>query len=177
MRTIMKTTRVLTFLAAAACADAGAVQYQPFDGLEGYQDIRVSDDTWYVGFHGKRDAQFQDVVQAWYARSAELCAAAGASHFTELANVLEPITAAEREKFIAEGPAAHIIPAAARTVYIPIYVPRSSGSAYVYAPSKLAAIRCVTDPSAVLDKGRLMAVGETLDAARRASFAVRGSAR
>lgn len=175
--TTTRTQRVLMLLAAAVCADAAAVEYQPFDGLEGYQDIRVSDDTYYVGFHGKRDAQFQDVVQGWYARSAELCSAAGATHFTELAHVLEPITAAEREKFIAGDAAGRLVPAAARTVFIPIIVPRSSGNPYVYAPSKLAAMRCVSDPSAVLDTGRLMAVGETLEAARRANFGVRGSAR
>ena len=147
----------IALLFSAAC---GAVDFKPFDGFEGYQDIKVSDNVYYVGFHGKRDAKYNEVTAAWSVRSGQLCSQAGASHYVELSHLLEPLTQKELDLFVAFEPAPRMTYAAGGFVYIPIYVPSGPRSARIDAPSKLAPIRCIRATDNILAKDRLVSALE-----------------
>ncbi|MES2946445.1 MAG: hypothetical protein V4772_26555 [Pseudomonadota bacterium] len=138
-----------------------AIDVKPFDGIEGYQEIKVTAKLYYVGFHGKRDAKYTDVLSAWEARSAQICAESGASHFVQLKSLLEPLTQKELEQFVAYEPAPYPTQAAASFIYIPIYMPSGPRAAQIDGPSKLAAVRCVHSTEVIVDRDRLTAVVQT----------------
>lgn len=146
-----------------------AVKYKPFDGHEGYQDIKVSDDTYYVGFHGGNDAQYNEILLAWAARSAQLCSQAGASHYVELSYLFEPLTPRELDLFSALEPAPHFSRVAGY-IYIPMYIPSGPRATKIDAPSKLAAIRCIQSPDNLMDRQRAISVTEKTREATQANI-------
>lgn len=146
-------------LASFACV---AFDYKPFDGFEGYQDIKISNDVYYVGYHGSRNSSFNEVVLAWSARSAQLCEKAGAPHYVELAYIFEPLTEAERNAVLAMEAEPRLFPAKGGFVYVPIFVPGGPRAASIDAPSKLGPVRCVGASEAVLNKDRLISVQDKL---------------
>ena len=144
-------------LAVSVSTTCAAVRYQPFEGHEGYQDIKVSDDTYYVGFHGNEGAPYNKVVSAWAARSAQLCSQAGASHYVELAHLFEPLTQKEQDLFLALEAAPRFMRTAGY-VYIPMYIPSGPRATKIDAPSKLGAIRCMQSADNLMDKKRAISV-------------------
>lgn len=149
-----------------------AVDFKPYDGREGYQEIQISDHIYYVGFHGGRNAKHNDVISAWAARSAQLCTRDQATHYVELAYPLEPLTQTERDLFLAYEPSANIRQVRTGYVYMPIFVPGGPRDAKIDAPSKLGAIRCVKQTDTILDKSRLLPISEKLKEASEAGFAL-----
>jgi hypothetical protein len=135
----------------------GAAEFKPFDGFQGYQDIKVSENLYYVAYHGNRDAKYEEVVAAWGRRAAQLCAQATATHYVELSHLLEPLTKKETDAFIALEPTPRMIYAAG-PVYIPIYMPSGPRAARVDAPSKMAGVRCVRETGDILLQDRLISV-------------------
>jgi hypothetical protein len=135
----------------------GAAEFKPFDGFQGYQEIKVSENSYYVAYHGNREAKYDEVVAAWGRRAAELCAQAATAHYVELAYLLEPLTRKEMDAFVALEPAPRMIYAAG-PVYIPIYMPSGPRAARVDAPSKMAGVRCVRETGDILMQDRLISV-------------------
>ena len=150
-------------------------KYAPLSGLTGYQEIKLPDDSWYVGFHGERKHSMDLVETGWAARAAQLCMSLQLPYFVELHYVGEAILAP------APGPA-HVTPSApvrdgsARTVgyvYIPIFIPQPQGPMpTVLTPSKAAAVRCVPSPDRLIDPSRARTATDALDAARKRGLAV-----
>jgi len=150
----------------------GAVDYKPYDGLGGYQEIKVSDDIYYVGFHGTRTSKYDEVDLAWSARGAQLCLQAGAGHYVELAFLFEPLTKKERDLFLALEPAPRFT-YAADFIIIPIPMNTiTEHSTSIDAPSKLGAIRCVRSIDDILDKKRLISVSEKIKEANQANIGI-----
>jgi len=139
--------------------------YVPFAGHSGYQEIRVAEDSWYVAFHGTRDHNIQSVDAAWAARAAELCNSLGAAYFVQLKYEGEAVLDGEK---ISRETRRRTWMRNAGAVFIPIYVPRSSGSAMIfYTPSKMAAVRCLKSSDGLRDPKRLQSGADALLAARQ----------
>lgn len=135
----------------------GAVEFKPFDGFQGYQDIQVSENLYYVAYHGNRDAKYEEVVAAWGRRAAQLCAQAVTKHYVELSYLLEPLTKKEMDAFVAFEPTPRMTYAAG-PVYIPIYMPSGPRATRVDAPSKMAGVRCIRETRDILVQDRLVSV-------------------
>lgn len=148
----------LLILSLSISSASWASQYKPFDGNEGYQEIKASNNTFYVAFHGTNNATYNEVVDAWKKRSAEICLEIGADYYVELAHLLEPLTAQEINQFLATGPLPRFMRTAGGFVYIPLYIPSGPRSARMDAPSKLAPIRCLKSAEDVIEKNRLIRI-------------------
>jgi hypothetical protein len=172
-RAIAVLTLIAMPAAEALAGDSTGPTFGPFEGsswfsAQGYQELKLDSDRWYVAYQGNRKTSSEWVDAAWSARSAQLCKAAGASHFVALRYPFEAVTAqddalSQRES---EGTLLARRPVAG-PVYIPIYTP--SGPSTIVpetAPSKLGAIRCLTDPKVLKDPTRAVAVGDALTEAR-----------
>lgn len=174
----MKTRLPLAALALALFATASFAQssmqaYGPFgdrglSGASGYQEIRLSDTRWYVAYEGSRSMSPEWVDAAWAARSAQLCSAAGASHFIELRYPFEGVTRQPEALSAAPGPQWQMQPVKG-PIYTPIFIPSASGGGMMRfdAPSKLAAIRCVADLAVLNEPARAVAAQAALQEARR----------
>ena len=151
---------VLTFAAVFGPVISEAGEYQPFNGQWGYQEIKVSADTYYVAYHGDYRFSSEEVSRWWTIRCAELCAKAGASHYVELAYVLEPLTEEERAAFVAWDLSSvpRFVPA--MVVVIPIIIPTGPGASSVDAPSKMAGVRCISKSETITAKDRLVDVSQ-----------------
>jgi hypothetical protein len=144
-----------------------AKPFGPFKGDLGYQDIALGDLMWYVAFHGNRGTEITWVNAAWAARVAQLCRERQQEFFVQLRYVFEPLSKEERttqREYVPDAWAMHV-----RGTYVPILVPYSSGGPIqaVVTPSKLAAVRCINDPSKIGDPTRAIRVDSSLDAARQ----------
>ena len=161
--------------AAASVAQSGSVpskappsevpKFAPVSGITGYQEIKLSEDSWYVAFHGQRKHSMELVEAGWGARVAQLCTGIQRAYFVQLRYVGEPI--------LKTSPAAAVKPLIGSAhpvgmVYIPIFIPQAHRAALaVVTPSKSAAIRCVQSPDALLDRSRAFSVTEALSTARQ----------
>jgi hypothetical protein len=155
-------------ITSSALADA-ELDYKPYDGTEGYEDIHVSDRLYYVGYHGKSGLDPSALPFAWATRSAELCAAIGAKYFVELEHLLEPLTDNERKRFIAydQTPYTRYVKSY-RIIIIPNYSAR--GGHISAALSKLAPVRCLYGNEELLDRPRAISVEDSLTAAKEAGL-------
>lgn len=156
---------------AMAQVSSAALAYQPSDGLVGYQDIKLSERSWYIGYYGVRDNHWLTIKAAWAARAAQLCSAAGFGHFVELRYVGEPVGVAEKHSQW-HGEPVQALPVA--SIFIPIIVPRSGVEPPVrVTPNKLAAMRCINSPDDMVDRARAVSVRDSLEAAKQAGLAVK----
>src|SRR5262245_15806746 len=80
--------------AALVVSPAVAIDFRPFKGIEGYQEIQVAPDVYFVAFHGVNTRLEEEVDLAWQARAGQLCAARG--YFVPLQYSFEPILKGER---------------------------------------------------------------------------------
>ena len=164
---------VLTFAAVIGPVIGEAGEYQPFNGQWGYREIKVSADTYYVAYHGDYRFSPEEVSRWWAIRCAELCAKAGASHYVELAHVLEPLTEEERAVFLAWDRSSdpHLVPA--MVVVIPIVIPTGSGASSVDAPSKMSGVRCISKSETITAKDRLSDVSQKVKEASEVGIKIR----
>jgi hypothetical protein len=180
----MRIARVVaaSMFALAAVAQAQTASgpvYGPFEGAgylstEGYQEIKLSADRWYVAYQGNRDTSPDWVAAAWSARAAQVCKAAGAATFVELRYPFEAVTA-DDELAQADGSpeAGGVMLPVAGPVYIPIYTPSNSGPRMpLIAPSKLAAVRCVVDVARLKDAARAISGADAIAKARGLGMAM-----
>jgi len=150
------------FLASAltvylsAPASAYAIRYVPFLSAEGYREIRLEPDLYYVAFHATMASDANEIDAAWSTRAAELCYASGNSHFVELRYSFEPVLKGDRPVLGMETEQGGRLILTKGSTYVPIFIPRAHGVTPVNAPGKQAHVRCVKDPSAALDAKRLM---------------------
>ncbi|SRR5260221_1589790 len=162
----------LLALAALAHAQSGNPEYQPFEGArmfttQGYQELKLSDARWYVAYQGSQDTAPAWIALAWAARSAQLCASAGAKAFVELRYPFEAVTkqdVAQNHETSDRTP--YMQRTAAAPVYIPIYTPSGPRAIPpVLGPSKLAAVRCLSDSDVPTDPARAVSIKEALERA------------
>lgn len=138
----------------------------------GYQDIKLDNRSWYVGYYGVRDNHWDTIQAAWAARSAQLCGSAGFSHFVELRYVGEPVGSNEKSSQWESAPV-RTLPVG--SMYIPILIPvRPGGEAPTrITANKLGAIRCIASPDDLSDRTRAMSVRGSLEAAQKAGLSVK----
>jgi hypothetical protein len=165
--------RFLAALALLSPGGAAALEYIPFAGFEGYQEIRIDDDLYFVAFHGTRNTPVAEIDAAWRTRAAQLCLAAGAGHFMPLRYSFEPVLKDEparggARRSMVDGSFIH---AAAAPIYIPIFTSRPSGG-FIDAPSRQGHVRCVRDPSLAIAPDRLVEAERTVEAANARGWAV-----
>lgn len=138
-----------------------ALQYVPFNGNEGYQEIEVDQNTFYVAFHGSKTSKEMEVDTAWHARAAELCSARGANGYIALRYLFEPVLKAK-----AAATPNKIQPSALGRQFIPVGVlpyiildtsPPEEGRVWD-APSHLGHVRCVLDRANMRDPSRILDV-------------------
>jgi hypothetical protein len=159
------------FAHAASAADTPPV-YGPFEGagafsVQGYQELQLGPDRWYVAYQGNRSTAPAWVDAAWAARVAQLCQARGASHFVELRYSFEPVTSREPSQGLQSRPQdGWSTVLTATPVYIPIYTPSQPVLPNV-APAKLAAAHCVSGGDVLRDPARATAIADTLAEARK----------
>jgi len=161
---IFKILCILIMLNINLISACYAISYKPYNGFEGYQEITLSDDSYYVAFHGRKDPD--DVKLAWKVRSAELCSIKNFNYYVELKYPFEPITKEEIKKQISfndyDGTFVY-----ARFMYIPIYTPApAQRSVELISPSKMAAIRCFVSIESLEDSDRAISVKERLHEAK-----------
>lgn len=167
------TLRILVFVfAILPSISNAALKYQPFDGHGGYQEIKISENLYYVGFHGNRDDSYDEISSAWAARSAQLCSQSGAAFFVELAYFFEPLTKGELDIFSNIEPEPRFMHTAGY-VYIPMYIPSGPRITKIDAPSKLAAVRCLQSTENMIDSKRAISVTEKLQEASRMKIGVK----
>lgn len=148
--------------------------YGPFTGDSGYQDVKLSEQSWYVAYHGNRQTSLDQVQLGWQARVAELCGSLRATLFVELRYVGEPLLPGDPA--VAGDPAQEgwIQLAKGSYVYIPIFTPRPNYSAMsLMAPSKLAAVRCLWDATGLIDPSRAASIPKVREDARRAGIGLK----
>jgi len=156
---------------------ASKLAYGPFGGSsitagQGYQELKLPADRWFVAYQGNRDTSSEVVDAAWTARAAQLCAAIGVNRFVELRYQFEAITASDAKLSAAPDRALEegwsMRPTAGAPVYVPIYIPQQPQVITPQtAPAKLAAMACVRDVSALLDASRAVSTDDALDKARQ----------
>lgn len=177
IRKVLAFISIFALNASTLAQSEGAPTYGPFEGggyitSHGYQDLRLADDHWYVAYQGNKDTAPSWVDAAWAARSAQLCAASGASHFVQLRYVFESVAAGDTPfANSGAGPDAPFVLRTAGPVYLPIFVP--SGPRVIVpriGPSKLAAVRCVRGTSSLIDSSRAVGVQDTLTKSREAGI-------
>jgi len=146
---------------------AFGLQYIPFAGVEGYQEIPVAPDIFFVAFQGTRNTTAAELDAAWRTRAAHLCVTHEYPYFIPLGYSFEPVL--KDDKPLARvGPDhsnAWPIPAAG-FIYIPIITPRSNGSTVISAPTKQGHIRCVKDPAAALKPERVIEAAKVIAEAK-----------
>ena len=180
MTTVAAVLAVLAALAAPAAADnAKAPAYGPFEGAgylstQGYQELKLSTDRWYVAYQGNRETSPDWVEAAWAARSAQLCMASGAAHFVALRYGFEAVALQDEDLAMNPGEeSAWAMRATAGPVYVPIFTPSAPQVIVpVTGPSKLAAMRCVKDPALLKTPERAVAVQAALDKARQMGMTI-----
>jgi len=146
-------------------------KYAPLTGITGYQEIKLSDDSWYVAFYGNRKHEQTVVDAAWSARAAQLCQGIKRPFFVELRYVSEPVLTPAKASEHQEAPDGQLSKVGA--VYVPIFIPQVHGPmAPVLMPGKSAAIRCVESPDALLDQSRAVSAVEAIAAAKKRGLAV-----
>ena len=157
MKRISGCATVAALAGMLAAAPALALRYQPFVGMEGYQELQIAPAVYFVAFHATLSSPADEIEVAWRARSAELCTSQGASHFIALAFSFEPVlkTDLERTGLAPALPGARAM-RAGNVVYIPIFTPRRNANAAIDAPTKQGHIRCIKDPSAAIKPERLV---------------------
>lgn len=158
----------LILLAASVPTHALAFEYVPYAGFEGYQEIQISADIFYVAAHGDRKSAISDVEAAWKTRAAALCRQQNHGYFTALKYSFEPVLkldmAASTHDHMTRG---EYLKVGGGFVYIPIYVPGPNPNARLSAPSKQSHIRCFSTLSEAIDPGRAISVEEVLDEGRQ----------
>lgn len=147
---------------------AQSLDYIPFAGFEGYQELTVAPNIYFVAFHGGRNSQFTDVQEAMKTRAAELCASIGADSFIMLKYLFEPVlkTDPPLSVLLSESEYAYYKVRGGGYIYIPIFTPGSSGSAFIDAPSRQAHVRCIKNADQSLDSSRVVKIQEILNEAR-----------
>jgi len=141
-----------------------AINYAPYNGDEGYQEIRVARDVWFVAFHGDWNASREDVDAAWLTRVAQLCLTSGSAKFVELKYSFEPILKGDPDIISSDSEGVDLAIRKAFVIVIPVPVP-SEGRTFYNAPSRQAHIRCISDRSMaqVIDSSRLLDSAKSLE--------------
>ena len=149
-------------LLTSGFAHADKLAFGPFGGSsltagQGYQELKLSSDRWYVAYQGNRSTSSEQVDAAWAARAAQLCGAIGTAYFVELRYQTESVVRDDVTTGSAQPDslAAWSMRQTAGAVYVPIFIP---GQPQVItpqtAPSKLAAVLCVRDAKVLKDAAR-----------------------
>jgi len=157
----------LLFFSSAVYA-LDPMEYKPFDGYEGYQEILVKPYVYYVAYHGKEIYSAADVDDAWATRVAQLCLANGANKYINLQYLFEPVLNSDPpvvsvNQEVLSG--RYVKVAGGGFIFIPMNTPRS-GNVSIEAPSKLGHVLCVTDASKVLNPARIVNVGKVMEVAK-----------
>lgn len=165
--------------ATALAADASKnPTYGPFEGagyvsVQGYQELSLGPGRWYVAYQGNADTSPDWVDAAWSARSAQLCKSGGSTHFVALRYVSEAVGVRDEQQADAGDESPWQMLRTAGPIYIPIYTPSGPRTVVpLTAPSRLGAIRCISDPLILKDPARAIALGDALETARRQGVAV-----
>jgi hypothetical protein len=150
-----------------AATPASALKYIPFTGVEGYQEIQVSGDTFFVAFQGTSSGTAEEIDAAWRTRAAQLCMTHDYPYFIPLGYSFEPVLKDDKPlaRVRPDDLSARPVPAAG-FIYIPIMTPRAPGSAVISPPTKQGHIRCVKDPSTALKPERLVDAAKVIDDAK-----------
>ena len=181
MRAGLPLTTLLAALLAGGAVPIAAqgLAYGPFDGAsmidggQGYQELPLAPGRWYVAYQGNRRTAPEWVAAGWAARSAQLCAGMGAAQFVELHYPFEPVTAAAAATMQGDPQPSRWAMRHAAAAYVPIAIPSAPPAVVALrGPSKMAAVQCVANPSALKDPRRAVAVSASLEAARRLGMAL-----
>jgi hypothetical protein len=126
--------------------EAQTFQLIPFAGASGYQELNLGTDSWYLAFHGEDNFEPRAVVAAWLTRAGYLCESTGKQYVVELRYIGQRVFPEDRLVNHHE-----LIPIqVANRVQVPIYIPIPQPRTPKPTPSKSAAIRCVSENSALL---------------------------
>jgi len=161
---------------ASAADTAKTPTYGPFEGsgyvsVQGYQEISLGTGRWYVAYQGNADTSPAWVEAAWSARSAQLCKSVG--HFVALRYVSEAVGLRDEELADVSASVPWRMVDTASPVYIPIFTPSGPRTIVpLTAPSRLGAIRCISDPAILKDPSRAIGVSEAMSEALRQGVAV-----
>ncbi len=147
-------------------ADPAPPTYGPLSGAntgQGYQELQVGPDRWFVAYQGNRSTGPDWVEAAWNTRSAQLCKDAGADRFVELRYPFEAVLHGEAVDVNPKPGRAgwRAMPVAGR-VYIPTYSYVPSAPIMLDGPSKLGSILCLKSGAELKDAKRGVSVPETL---------------
>lgn len=138
------------------------VHFLSFNGFEGYREIKLSDSSYFVAFHGVSNAEKRKVEGAWALRSAQLCEQSGARYFIELAYGFEPVTRQELKKFV-QAVSIGRPRRAGDMIFIPMPMYTTQYPIRRTAASKLGTIRCVGVGEEVMDKSRLVDIDKVFE--------------
>ncbi|MBS0578651.1 MAG: hypothetical protein JSR36_05255 [Proteobacteria bacterium] len=146
--------------------------FAPISGSSGYQEIKLSDDSWYLGFFGTREHSMELLGAAWAARAAQLCAQVKQPYFVRLRYIGEPVLAADRAARSSPGAAAYARPVGGG--YVPIFIPmpQAHGPITVLTPAIEAPVRCIAGPDSLVDHARAVSGADSVAAARQRGFAI-----
>jgi hypothetical protein len=166
MKTHLRLFLGYVVLLAGWVGSAFGMTYAPYGGIEGYQELALGADLYFVAFHGARSTPATDVILGWRTRAAQLCVAAGTAQFVELEYSFEPVLTNDPLSFDTNRRSedATLLPAA--FIYIPIFTPRRTGGAFIDAPTRQAHVRCIRDLSLLIQPDRAIYVAPVLDEAR-----------
>jgi hypothetical protein len=159
---------ILALSIATSQVNAEAFAIEPFAGDTGYQEIKLSDNSWYVAYFGSRKTAMTDVEMSWRVRAARLCEIQNSPYFVELNYVAEPVLTGD--KLSSTGP--ENFSAGYRKVgaiFVPIYTPPVSLDPEI-VPTKMAPILCLAAPTALRAPERVQEVSSILAQARKNGY-------
>ena len=177
--TVLVAFALLVFGTTTYAQSSKELLYGPFEGggymtAHGYQELKLSESRWYVAYHGSQNTSPEWVNIAWATRSAQLCATIGAKSFVQLRYSFEAV--AQRDERMAKQEDGYVgVPfmqhVAGAPMYIPIFTPSGPRAIPpVLGPSKLAAVRCVSDSDVLDDPGRAISIQSSLEKAKQSGI-------
>ncbi len=107
----------------AAPAPSFAIRYVPFLSAEGYREIQLAPDLYYVAFHATNVSDAREIEAAWATRAAELCSAGGNAYFIELRYSFEPVLKGDLPRLSLDEAAQGGRMVRTKGTYVPIFIP------------------------------------------------------
>src|SRR3954462_14650937 len=75
----------------STAASAYPIHYIPFKQVDGYKEIEIAPDLYFVAFYGVATNDLAEVESAWKMRAAEICSIGRYPYFIELLYGFEPV--------------------------------------------------------------------------------------
>ena len=145
----------------SSAALAYPIHYRPFKQFDGYREIQIAPDLYFVAFYGVATNDLAEVESAWTMRAAEICSTGGYPYFIELLYSFEPVLRGDPTSLSSNSMSgARAMRTSQMGLFQGLYENMLQNAIKnpppMNWPYKQAHVRCVKDASATVDSKRLI---------------------